>query len=106
MFQPLLLQNKSPKNVEAQSIHLIMFTDSVGQNMNKKTSLIVQRLRLHAFNAEGAGSISSQGTEIPNATWHGQIFLRKEYEKGMVGRGVCSSMFGASSGEAQQLGVM
>ena len=74
--------------------------------MNKKISLVVKWLRLHTFNAEDAGSMSSQGTEIPNATRHGQIVLRKEYEKGTVGRGVCFSMPGSSSRKAQSLGVM
>ena len=71
-----------------------------------KISLVVKWLRLHTFNAEDAGSVSSQGTEIPNATLHGQFFLRKECEKGTVGRGVCFSMSGSSSRKAQLLGVM
>ena len=33
---------------------------------------MVQWLRLHATNAEGAGSIPGQGTKIPHAMWHGQ----------------------------------
>ena len=32
-----------------------------------RTSLAVKWLRLHAFNAEGMGSIPSQGTKIPLA---------------------------------------
>ena len=32
-------------------------------------SLADQRLGLHAFTAEGPGSIPGQGTEIPQATW-------------------------------------
>ena len=35
------------------------------------TSLAVQRLRLRAFTAEGAGSIPGHGTKIPQAAWHG-----------------------------------
>ena len=42
------------------------------------TSLVVQWLRLHASNAEGAGLIPHQGTKIPHATsWLSQnIFLK------------------------------
>ena len=36
------------------------------------TSLVVQRLRLHASTAGGTGSISGRGTKIPQATWCGQ----------------------------------
>ena len=36
------------------------------------TSLAVQWLGLHASTAGGVGSIPGQGTEIPQAAWHGQ----------------------------------
>ena len=35
-------------------------------------SPVVQWLALHAFTAEGPGSIPGQGTKIPQAAWHGQ----------------------------------
>ena len=35
-------------------------------------SLVVQWLGLHAFTAEGAGSIPGRGTKIPQASQHGQ----------------------------------
>ena len=41
-------------------------------------SVAVQWLGLHAFTAEGAGSIPSQGTKIPQAAEHGQ---KKQKEK-------------------------
>ena len=33
---------------------------------------MVQWLGLHSVTTEGAGSISDQGTKIPQAAWHGQ----------------------------------
>ena len=35
-------------------------------------SLVVQWLGLHAFTAEGVGSIPDQGTKIPQGGWQGQ----------------------------------
>ena len=43
-----------------------------------ETSLVVQLLRLCPSNAEGMGSIPSQGTEIPHAAWHSQKAKRTE----------------------------
>ena len=37
-----------------------------------RTSLVVWWLGLHASIAEGMGSISGQGTEIPQVLWRGQ----------------------------------
>ena len=49
------------------------------------TPLAVQRIRLGAYNAEGADSIPSRGIKIPHATWHGQkIFLKKVLQKAVV----------------------
>ena len=49
-------------------------------------SLVVQWLGLHAFTAKGMGSIPSQGTKIPQATWCGQNFkkTKKERNEGTV----------------------
>jgi hypothetical protein len=44
---------------------------------NTWASLVVQWLRLHAPNAGDLGSISSQGTKIPHAVWHGWKKRRK-----------------------------
>ena len=38
-----------------------------------RTSLTVQRLRLHASTPGSMGSVPGQGTKIPRATWHPQI---------------------------------
>ena len=43
----------------------------------KKTSLVVQWLRLHAANAGSMGLIPSQGTKIPHAMWCGQKIFQK-----------------------------
>ena len=45
---------------------------SLKKKIKKGNSLVVQWLRLHAFTAEGPGSIPGQGTRIPQAAWHGQ----------------------------------
>ena len=45
---------------------------------------MVRWLRLHAFSAEGSGSIPGQGTKIPQAMWRGMkeqnevIFKKKK----------------------------
>ena len=36
------------------------------------TSLVIQWLGLHAFTAQGPGSIPGRGTKIPHATRRGQ----------------------------------
>ena len=40
--------------------------------------LVVQWLGLHAFTAEGPGSIPGWGTRIPQALQHGQIKKKKK----------------------------
>ena len=45
---------------------------SLKKEWNSGNSLVVQWLRLHAFIAEGVGSIPGWGTKIPEATWCGQ----------------------------------
>ena len=37
------------------------------------TSLAVQRLRFHAPNAGGTGSVFGPGTKILHAAWHGRV---------------------------------
>ena len=44
-----------------------------------RNSLVVQWLGLHAFTAEGPGSIPSQGTKIPQARQHGQKKKKNAY---------------------------
>ena len=39
-----------------------------------RTPLIVQWLRLQAFNTRGMGLITGQGTKIPHAVWRGQKY--------------------------------
>ena len=39
---------------------------------------MVQRLRLHALNAEGIGLISGQGTKTPHAIWSGKTNKQKQ----------------------------
>ena len=48
-------------------LHNEMFNQECSGN-----SLMVQLLGLHALTAEGLGSISGQGTKIPQATRYGQ----------------------------------
>ena len=42
------------------------------KNRATGNSLAVQWLGLHAFTAEGPGSISGRGTKISQAVWHGK----------------------------------
>ena len=42
---------------------------------------VVQWLRLCASTAGGAGSIPTQGTKIPHATWHGQKIFKNLIKK-------------------------
>ena len=42
---------------------------------------MIQWLGLHAFNAKGAGSISGQGTKIPQATQCGKKRKERESER-------------------------
>ena len=44
------------------------------KNSKFGTSLEVQWLELHTFNAEGVGSIPGQGTKIPHAGWFSQKY--------------------------------
>ena len=54
---------------------------------NSGTSLVAHHLRLHASNAEGTGSIPTQGTEIPQATRCGQkIFKKRNRNSGLSGQ--------------------
>ena len=47
-------------------------TEQLIQRVKLGTSLAVQWLGLCAFTAKGPGSVTGQGTEIPQATQHGQ----------------------------------
>ena len=52
--------------------------DKIKKTTNNKfweTSLAVQWLRLHASNAEGAGSIPGQGTKITHDSLQSQIII-------------------------------
>ena len=42
------------------------------RKMQGRTSLVVQWLRLCAFNAEAMGSIPGWGIRVPHAAWQGQ----------------------------------
>ena len=52
-----------------------------------RNSLTVQWLGLHAFTAEGSGSVPGWGTKIPQAVWHGQkkfigaLFKKKKFKR-------------------------
>ena len=46
-----------------------------------KTTLVVQWLRLHVFNARGMGSIPGQVTKIPHTPWWGQENLKNKQTK-------------------------
>ena len=39
---------------------------------SRRTSLVVQWLRLYTSNSGGSGSIPGRATKIPHAAWHGQ----------------------------------
>ena len=45
------------------------------RNIYRGNSLAVQWLGLHAFTAEGLGSISDQGTKIPQAMQQGKKYI-------------------------------
>ena len=46
--------------------------------MHSRNSLAVQWLGPCALTAEGPGSVSGRGANIPQASWHGQRKKRKE----------------------------
>ena len=56
------------------------------RQVQKRTFLVVQWLRLHAPTAEGAGSIPGQGTKIPHAAGQKQQQQQKQTKK-------CNSYF-------------
>ena len=48
-------------------------SDSLFEEKYVGISLVVQWLRLYAFNVGALGLIPGQGIKIPYAAWHGQI---------------------------------
>ena len=73
-------------NLVSRSItHLLALQVSVpfmcGLKLNMGTSLAVQGLRLHASNAEGAGSILGQGTKILHALWPRNQNIKKKQKQ-------------------------
>ena len=54
------------------------------------TSLGVQWLRLHVFNAGDAGLTAGQGTKIPHAVLHSQKILKGEGGKSPEGEYLCA----------------
>ena len=57
------------------SLHRVVYLNWVLKYRKEETSLGVQWLSLWVPNAGGTGSIPSQGTKIPHATWCGRIII-------------------------------
>ena len=57
-----IIREEGVQKSQRINIHIVLY----------RTSLVVQRLRLQAPNAEGMSSIPSQGTQIPYALLCGQ----------------------------------
>ena len=58
-------------NIENIIMNLIIILPRLN-NYKRQTSLAIQWLRPHTFNAGGMGSIPGQGTKVLHAAWHGQ----------------------------------
>ena len=55
-----------------------VFNCTISKN-NVRTSLVVQRLRFHAFTAGGAGLLPGWGNKIPRAEWPKKLLQSPQY---------------------------
>ena len=69
--------NKYKSDIEKK---WVLISGSITKIQYPGNSLVVQWLGLHAFTAEGAGSVPGWGTNIPQAEWHSQKKKKKKIQ--------------------------